>query len=325
MRTRLNCLIITILTLSSLIFAAEARAEMQIIFPMSQNMKAVSNIHVIGRLANNTPVKIDINGTVTEKKLIRAKDTAGHDYYMLMTILRLEDGENKINISQGDEKKSFVINRIDTAAKVADWTEGLNGFHKSTNKDICLNCHKFDNLSDCVNCHSDKFLGAWVHKPVKEAKCFECHDQAQGFIPHEPFAETCLKCHTQMKEKINTMPMVHSPVIEGYCTICHSPHKSTNRTHLRKPIDDLCNECHDSGNPEDNFHTKGYMKAHPVKGVKVEKLNKDIECADCHSPHYSDNDKLLSVEGGREALCAKCHEPEEAKDLLDALEGMSAE
>ncbi len=321
MRTRSIFPITIILILSSLLFASSAWAKMEIIFPMSQNMKAVSNIHVIGRADSNLPVRIDINGSIMDKKLIRAKDKEGNDYYMLMTILRLDDGVNNITITQGEDAQKFVINRIDSAAKVADWTEGLNGFHSSTNKEICLNCHRFENLSDCVNCHSDKFLGAWVHKPVAEAKCFFCHEKENNFVPKEPFAETCLKCHTAMQEKIDTMPMVHAPVIEGYCTICHSPHKSTNRTHLRKPPSELCFECHDSA----SIHSTSYMKVHPTSGVKVEKLNKEIDCADCHSPHFSDNDKLLSVEGGREALCAKCHEPEEAKDLLEALEGMASE
>ncbi|HCW93030.1 MAG TPA: cytochrome C, partial [Flexistipes sinusarabici] len=43
-----------------------------------------------------------------------------------------------------------------------------------------------------------------------------------------PFSDTCLSCHKDLNNLLESMDYVHGPVAAGYCTICHSPHKSTN-------------------------------------------------------------------------------------------------
>jgi predicted CXXCH cytochrome family protein len=292
---------------------------MEILFPVSSDVKAVSNMHVIGKSDESAPAEVSINGVKNTKKLIAAKDKAGRDFYMLMTILKLDDGENIITITQGTRTKTFKITKVDSPVSISDWTESLSGFHKSGRREICMNCHNFENLSDCVNCHRDKFIGTWVHPPVKQAKCFECHDKEKNFIPQEPFAETCLKCHAKLKENLETSAFTHGPVAAGFCTICHSPHKSTDKTHLRKPVNELCGECHVSGEQGFSVHSKSYIKFHPVDKVFVKKLNKVLECSDCHNPHYADNSMMLSVSGGEENLCVKCHEAENTKELLKTL------
>jgi len=288
-------------------------------FPVSSDVKAVSNIHVVGISTDDSPALVTINGQTTEKKLVcSTKNKDEKDMYLLMTILKLQSGENNIRIEQGNSVKNFKITKVDSPVTIGDWTESLSGFHASGRKEICRNCHNFENLSDCVNCHRDKFIGEWVHKPVKEAKCFVCHDKESNFIPNEPFSETCLKCHIKLNEKLTEAPYTHGPVAAGFCTICHSPHKSTDKTHLRKPVNELCSDCHVSGTQGFSVHSKSYIKFHPVDKVFVKKLNKEIECNDCHNPHYSENNMFLSAPDG-EALCIKCHDAEDTKELLKVL------
>lgn len=319
MRTKFACLKITILILSSLLLAQSAFAGMQILFPVESDTKAVSNIHVVGMSDDDTPAQISINGQIISKNLIKAPfGKEGKDFYMLMAILKLEDGENNIRIIQGKDAKNFKITKVDSPVTITDWTKELTGFHASAKVDICKNCHKFENLSQCVNCHKDKFMGAWVHKPVREAKCFECHQKENHFIPQEPMYRTCLKCHTKMNDSLNTAKYTHGPVAAGYCTICHSPHKSTVETHLRKPVNELCTGCHVSGDQGFSIHSQSYIKFHPVDKAYIKKLDKEIECSDCHNPHYSDSPMFLRTQDGEE-LCVKCHDPQDTKQLLKVL------
>lgn len=319
MRTKFACLKTIILILSSLFISLNAYAEIKILFPTSNDVKAVSNIHVIGVSDSDAPVEININGKKIDKNPICTdpKRKQG-DHYMIMSILQLEDGENNITITQGKNQKTFKITKVDSPVGIADWTENLSQFHSGNRNELCKNCHRFENLADCVNCHRDKFAGKWVHKPVKDAKCFACHDKEVNFIPQEPFAEKCLGCHKKTDAAIQQSAYTHGPVAAGFCTICHSPHKSTDKTHLRRPSSSLCRDCHLAEDQSFSFHNNSYIKFHPVDGVYVKKLDKQLECSDCHNPHYSDNPMFL-VAKDEEDLCVICHEPEESTGLLKAL------
>ena len=317
MQMRYSCLITIILTLTSLfVFQPCAWAEMQIIFPMGSEVKSVSNIHVIGMSSTGEDVQVSINGKNFDKKLIKMEK--GKSAYMLMTILQLQLGENDIKVIQNGDVKSFKVTKVDSPVSIADWTESLGNFHSSGKTEVCRNCHRFENISDCVNCHRDKFSGNWVHKPVKEGKCFECHEQERNFIPKEPFAETCLKCHTKLNDAMETAEYVHGPVAAGFCTICHSPHKSTDKTHLRKSVNSICTDCHVSDEQGFSFHSASSIQFHPVEGVFIEKLNKNIECSDCHNPHYSGQGMLLTSPDS-ESLCVKCHDGQDTRELLKVL------
>lgn len=317
MRTRFAFLKITILILSSIFTSQLAYGEMQVLFPVSNDVKAVSDMHVIGRSDSGEPAIVSVNGRETKKKLISAADADGKPYYMLMTILKLDAGENIIKVTQNGKTSTYRMTKVDSPVSITDWTESFTGFHQSERTKVCENCHGFQQLNDCVNCHRDKFIGEWVHAPVKEAKCFTCHEQERSFVPKEPFAETCLDCHEDMNKKLTESEYSHGPVAAGFCTICHSPHKSTDKTHLRKPAGDLCADCHVSDDQGFSFHSDSYIKFHPVEGVYSDKLDKNIECNDCHNPHYADNSMMLKENG--EKLCMKCHEEADTKALLSTL------
>lgn len=325
MQTRSSFRIITILTLISLLVSFSAYADIHIFFPVKDKSKSVSNMHIVGMSDSKDDFTIRINGNSVTKKLIPTKDKDGKLVYMLMAILKLDDGENKIVITQGTESKEFNITKVDSPSIIDDWTEQLSTFHSSVDKQICLNCHKFENIGDCVNCHRDKFAGQWVHSPVRKGECFKCHDKDNNFTLQDPIGGVCLSCHVQKKEAMDKAEFKHEPAEDGYCTICHSPHKSNVKTHLRKPVNELCSQCHELNDPATKIHATSYMKNHPVEGVYAEKIKKNIDCGDCHNLHYADNDKMVDTPGGAEKICVKCHEPEEASDLLQVLKDEQTE
>src|SRR5690242_14156973 len=72
-------------------------------------------------------------------------------------------------------------------------------------------------------CHSSKADMQFVHKPVKEGHCYQCHkptDQKHPRFKKEAFnlsdngkSRLCYECH----EKKNNMKFVHTPVASGDC------------------------------------------------------------------------------------------------------------
>lgn len=319
MQMRSSFRIIIILTLINIFGVLCAYADINIVFPVKDKSKSVTNLHIVGIGDTKGEATISVNGKTVTKTLIPTKDKQGKMVYMLMAVLQLDDGENTIVISQGSTSKTFNITKVDSPVVIDDWTDQLSTFHSSVDKEICLNCHRFENIGDCINCHRDKFAGQWVHYPVRTGQCFKCHNKEDSFKLQDPIGGTCLSCHEQKKEGLEKSKFQHEPAQDGYCTICHSPHKSNVKNHLRKPVNELCSQCHELQDPASKVHVNSFMQAHPTGGVYAEKIKKNIDCSDCHNLHYADNEKLVDADGGSEKICVKCHDSSETADLLQAL------
>ncbi|HCW93029.1 MAG TPA: hypothetical protein DHM44_05050, partial [Flexistipes sinusarabici] len=180
----------------ALFFSVNTYATINILFPKDNQTVAVSDIHIVGISDTDKNVVIEIDGEGYTKSLLPSFSRDGKKQYMLMSILKLDSGKNEITITQGDFQKTIVVDKVESPVVIEDWTEKLSSFHSSgSKKDVCKKCHKFQNIKDCVNCHKDKLLGKWVHKPVKEARCFKCHQRENEFKPAQPFSGTCLSCH----------------------------------------------------------------------------------------------------------------------------------
>jgi predicted CXXCH cytochrome family protein len=152
--------------------------------------------------------------------------------------------------------------------------------------------------NSCLECHGDISKFVVKHAGVEEA-CDNCHisnagnhpkDEGKEFSLVEQGQSLCYLCHEQK----NTKKLVHSPVTNGYCWMCHSPHGSPYGALLTvDPVDKICKRCHESEIPKTDFiHA-------PVKSGK---------CTECHDAHESDNEALLKVE--KPQLCLNCHEKE---------------
>ncbi len=194
----------------------------------------------------------------------------------------------------------------------------------------CHDSHQSNNLNLlteskpqlCYTCHDDlKNAGTkkYVH-PAFEDDCGNCH------MPHnslnqnlltEKTPNLCYECHSDIQDEIKLAKTVHLPVKDTQnCSNCHSPHASDNNNILLKSENALCLSCHN-----DTISTeKGTIpniKKHLEESTYIHEPVKD-NCINCHKPHTSENNFLLSeafpskeyVEAKPEnfAVCFECHD-----------------
>lgn len=177
----------------------------------------------------------------------------------------------------------------------------------------------------CSSCHDtgdSRFSRGTVHLPVKTGDCTACHvdhgpDNRLLLVSQE--GELCSRCHDL--ERSSSVSAHRGFPLEGAaCSDCHNPHSAENANLLRgrehepfserdcgachgdpsagwavEDVDDLCLGCHDDISSEPLVH--GALSRGP--------------CTGCHSPHASDNDRILRKKVPD--LCYQCHPPEEFK------------
>ncbi|MFZ1166910.1 MAG: DmsE family decaheme c-type cytochrome, partial [Candidatus Sulfotelmatobacter sp.] len=150
----------------------------------------------------------------------------------------------------------------------------------------CLTCHaaahpNFDrspharaNVS-CISCHS-------VHQSKEEETLLKA-----------PQPALCFQCHADTKPAFN-MPF-HQKVNEGLitCSDCHDVHGTFLANNLKSTADQnaICTKCH--------TETRGPFVYEHV-AVKAE------GCLGCHTPHGSQNPRLLNMPAIA-PLCNQCH------------------
>ena len=161
---------------------------------------------------------------------------------------------------------------------------------KDGNQELCLSCHK-------KNENWEKGDKDNAHKSMNvKSKCLNCHEIHSSNFPKllqlEPPA-LCVKCHDEimvLKEKGS----LHTPVKNGQCLKCHSPHYSAKENMLDKTYDpdtyvasveksfELCFSCHSPlrttkfRNGEKNLH-----ELHVLNKGK----DKQRGCSTCHEVH----------------------------------------
>jgi DmsE family decaheme c-type cytochrome len=162
---------------------------------------------------------------------------------------------------------------------------------KLSAKDVsatCLGCHagahpNFERSPHakagvgCTSCHS-------VHNPESEASLLKVSQP-----------NLCFACHTDVKPQFS-QPF-HHKVEEGLlkCSDCHDPHGTFGANNIRSTADQnaICTKCH--------TETRGpFVFEHAA--VKAE------GCVGCHTPHGSQNARLLNVPNINQ-LCNQCHSP----------------
>jgi predicted CXXCH cytochrome family protein len=105
----------------------------------------------------------------------------------------------------------------------------------------------------------------------------------------------CVDCHSDLIESSVT----HAPATES-CDVCHlvdikdHTENGAKGLHLSEELPGLCYNCHDDLKSD----IKGFTHPH-------EALNDEKKCASCHSPHSSDEKKLLNY--NQKKLCLGCH------------------
>jgi DmsE family decaheme c-type cytochrome len=147
----------------------------------------------------------------------------------------------------------------------------------------------------CQACHENGAQLLWdgsAHQQENLA-CNDCHraHQPQDLALDEAQSQQmCLDCHAQVRAELH-LPSRH-PIVEGKtaCVDCHNPHGGLGDAALHQPtLNDNCFSCHqDKRGP--------FLWEHPPAAE---------DCALCHRPHGSVNERLLTARGP--ALCQQCH------------------
>jgi DmsE family decaheme c-type cytochrome len=154
--------------------------------------------------------------------------------------------------------------------------------------------------STCLNCHAGAHPD-FERSPHAKAGvgCTSCHSihksEERAELLKAPQPTLCFQCHTDAKASFN-MPF-HHPVNEGLvkCSDCHDVHGTFEKSNLRSRNDSnlVCTKCHtEVRGPFVYEHT-------PIKAEG---------CMGCHSPHGSQNARLLNMPSIN-LLCNQCHSP----------------
>jgi predicted CXXCH cytochrome family protein len=176
--------------------------------------------------------------------------------------------------------------------------------HGPVGVDACDACHKEGDPSRhtfellrageqlCGFCHQLDLTGPYVHKPVAEGRCSQCHQPHGGadrYFLRGNGAAICQECHPDVTAGL---PVVHGPVAAGACTACHRSHSSSNPKLLTLAGRDLCLECH--------LTLKKRLDA-----VRTVHGPVTSDCTTCHQPHASALKMMLKEEPTQ--LCRSCH------------------
>jgi DmsE family decaheme c-type cytochrome len=182
-------------------------------------------------------------------------------------------GPGKAHVESGGDKTK-IFDPATATAKAVDAT--CLGCHVGAHPNFLRSPHAKANVS-CISCHT-------VHQAAPETVLLKAKQPA-----------LCFQCHTDIKPAFD-MPF-HHKVNEGVvnCSDCHDPHGTFGNNNLKSTADQnaICTKCH--------TETRGpFVYEHAA--VKAE------GCLGCHTPHGSQNARLLNMPNVN-TLCNQCHSP----------------
>jgi DmsE family decaheme c-type cytochrome len=182
-------------------------------------------------------------------------------------------GAGKAHVESGGDK-SKIFSPSTAAPKQVDAT--CLACHSDAHPNFLRSPHAKANVS-CIGCHS-------VHKAAPDTALLKVSQPS-----------LCFQCHTDVKPSFD-MPF-HHKMNEGLiqCSDCHDAHGTFGNNNLKSTADQnaICTKCH--------TETRGpFVYEHTV--VKAE------GCLGCHTPHGSQNARLLNMPNVN-TLCNQCHSP----------------
>jgi DmsE family decaheme c-type cytochrome len=154
--------------------------------------------------------------------------------------------------------------------------------------------------ANCLGCHAGTHPN-YDRAPHAKAgvSCIGCHSVHASTTPERLLKADqpalCYQCHTDAKPAFD-MPF-HHKVNEGLvkCSDCHDVHGTFGNNNVKSTADQnmICTKCH--------MEVRGpYVYEHVA--VKAE------GCLGCHTPHGSQNARLLNMPSIN-TLCNQCHSP----------------
>jgi len=120
--------------------------------------------------------------------------------------LRIPSGRHELIWKNGDtdQKIQFVVRTSTNTVVPLDWK--------------AYRAHP--PRAECQSCHASKEPGAFKKITVAET-CFTCHEQSTFAAGH-----------------------AHNDEVLAECVLCHNPHGSTEKFHLKMTRETACKQCH---------------------------------------------------------------------------------
>jgi DmsE family decaheme c-type cytochrome len=232
----------------------------------------------------------------------QVKDTAPGDYLGSDTCATCHDEVSKKFASNPHTKMTEMHGNI--AGVTCENCHGAGKGHVDGGGDITkifdpAKASSKDVDATCLGCHAGAHPN-FDRSPHAKAgvSCIGCHDIHGS--KEEPLLKAaqptlCFQCHTDVKPAFN-MPF-HHRVNEGLvkCSDCHDVHGTFGNNNIKSTADQnaICTKCH--------TETRGpFVYEHAA--VKAE------GCLGCHTPHGSQNARLLNMPSIN-TLCNQCHSP----------------
>jgi DmsE family decaheme c-type cytochrome len=232
----------------------------------------------------------------------QVKDTAPGDYLGSDTCATCHDEVSKKFASNPHTKMTEMHGNI--AGVTCENCHGAGKGHVDGGGDIAkifdpAKASSKDVDATCLGCHAGAHPN-FDRSPHAKAgvSCIGCHDIHGS--KEEPLLKAaqptlCFQCHTDVKPAFN-MPF-HHRVNEGLvkCSDCHDVHGTFGNNNIKSTADQnaICTKCH--------TETRGpFVYEHAA--VKAE------GCLGCHTPHGSQNARLLNMPSIN-TLCNQCHSP----------------
>lgn len=204
-------------------------------------------------------------------------------------------------------------------------TSASEGITEYAGMDTCKECHEDKYKSIALTIHGIK---ADPRSPAAQQGCESCHGPGAahvsegggkgvgGILPLGPHSSTgagrtnavCLECHERfpLSSKLSRAYW-HGSVHEMRgltCTNCHSVHSGYPKNLAKSTQEEVCAQCHKQINAQ-------LLKSshHPIREGK-------IGCSDCHNPHGTVSEKLVSANSLNEK-CYECHAEKRGPFLWD--------
>lgn len=200
---------------------------------------------------------------------------------------------------------------------------GQGSVHAPVAQGDCLSCHAAHVSSEqallkqpvaeiCLTCHQE--IGkdiTVVHQPFQAGNCTICHEPHNANnlqLLKDTAADLCRRCHPDPDALAGHQDF---PVQVADCLSCHNPHGSTRpgllRRNLHKPYSEGCASCHNDKNlAEPDLCLSCHAQvATEMRAAHSHLLPGPQTCTRCHSPHASDQQRLLR--GPMAQLCQSCH------------------